>query len=43
MITGIVKGDTIILEASINADITNWKIRFESKDDCGRCIKLAIL
>ncbi len=41
MITGVVKGDTIILEASVNADITNWKIRFELQDDCGNCIKLA--
>ena len=41
MITGIVKGDTIILEVSANADITNWEIRFELKDDCGHCIKLA--
>lgn len=41
MINNIVKGDTIILECKINADITNWKIRFELIDSCNHCIKLA--
>ena len=40
MITGIVRGDTIILEADIASDITDWKIRFELTDDHGNCIKL---
>ena len=37
----IFKGDTIILEVTIEADITDWKIRAEIFDDCGHCIKLA--
>lgn len=41
MITGVVKGDTIILECTINVDITGWKIRFEIRDDCGQCFRLA--
>lgn len=41
MITEIVKGDTIILECDINADITDWEIRFELEDECGQCIRLA--
>lgn len=40
-LTPLVKGDTITVEADINTDITNWKIRAELFDNCGHSIKLA--
>ncbi len=42
-LTNIVRGDNINLEADLNTDITDWKIRCEIYDDCGNCIKLATL
>ena len=41
MISGIVKGDSITLEAEICMDITGWKIRADFKDDSLHEIKLA--
>ena len=39
----IVKGDSFQIEGTLEAIITNWKLRCEIYDDCGNCIKLATL
>lgn len=39
----VVLGDSINLEADLDQNITNWKIRCEIYDNCGHCIKLASL
>lgn len=41
MIDGITKGDTITLECTVQANLTNWKIRTELKDGNAHSIKLA--
>jgi hypothetical protein len=41
MINNIVKGDNINLEASLNQNITDWKVRCEIYDNCNHRIKLA--
>jgi hypothetical protein len=43
IIEGIVKGDTINLELSINQVISGWKIRCEIFDNSNNSIKLATL
>lgn len=40
-LNNVVKGDNINLEADLDQDINNWKLRCEIYDDCGHCIKLA--
>jgi hypothetical protein len=35
------KGNSILLEGTFNADITNWKIRARFYDECGNTIDLA--
>lgn len=41
MINGIIKGDTIVLECSVQADISSWKIRAEIWDANTHKIRLA--
>lgn len=41
IIEGIVRGDTINFECTIDDDITGWKIRTEIFDNSSHCIKLA--
>ena len=43
MLKNIVKGDSINLEATLNQDITDWKIRCELSDSKSNRIKLATL
>ena len=40
-LSNIVKGDSIVLECTIDQDISSWKIRCEIEDECGLCIQLA--
>lgn len=42
MIT-LIKGDSSVLEWTIDTDITGWKIRVEIFDDCKNSLKLATL
>jgi hypothetical protein len=41
MILALIKGDTIILEGTLNTVITGWKVRCEIYDRKGGSIKLA--
>ncbi len=40
-ISNIAKSDTINLEADLNTNMTDWKVRCEIYDDSGNCIRLA--
>lgn len=41
MLRGLIKGDNIELEVTVNDDITNWKIRCEIYDEFSCSIQLA--